>query len=134
MSGSPQGPKAGWIIWAVSFCQYLASLRWMMVADERMIATWILLAWWCSLFPWVAWIFLRLLERKTRLPLACSVTLLWVPLEHASAYLLTGFPWYYLAHTQHDSLALLQTADFAGTQFLSALVGMWNGWLADLLL
>jgi len=130
----PQGPKAGWIIWAVSFCQYLASLRWMMVADERMIATWILLAWWCSLFPWVAWIFLRLLERKTRLPLACSVPLVWVPLEHARAYLLTGFPWYYLAHTQHDSLALLQTADFAGTQFLSALVGMWNGWLADLLL
>ena len=128
----PQSPRAGWIIWAVSFCQYLASLRWMMVADERMIATWVLLAWWCSLFPWAAWKLLRVLDRKTGLPLAFMVPLVWIPLEHARAYLLTGFPWYYLAHTQHDSVALLQTADFAGTQFLSALVAMWNGWLADL--
>lgn len=128
-----QGPRAGWIIWAIAFCQFLASLRWMMVADERMIATWVLLAWWCSLFPWAAWKILLLLDRKTSLPLAFTAPLVWVPLEHARAYLLTGFPWYYLAHTQHDSLALLQTADFAGTQFLSALVAMWNGWLADLL-
>lgn len=131
---APVGRRAGWIIWVISFAQFLASLRWMMVADERMIATWILLSWWCSLFPWVAWRILRHLHGKIQdLPLAFLVPLVWVPLEHARAYLLTGFPWYYLAHTQHDSIYLLQTADFAGTQYLSLLVGMWNGWLADLL-
>lgn len=131
---APVGRRAGWIIWVISFAQFLASLRWMMVADERMIATWILLSWWCSLFPWAAWRILRHLHGKIQdLPLAFLVPLVWLPLEHARAYLLTGFPWYYLAHTQHDSISLLQTADFAGTQYLSLLVGIWNGWLADLL-
>ena len=125
--------RAGWLVWGVCFCQFLASLRWMMVADERMIATWILLAWWCSLFPWFAWRLLRLLDARTGLPLTFTVGLVWLPLEHARAYLLTGFPWYYLAHTQHDVLPLLQTADFAGTQYLSLLVAVCNGWLADLL-
>lgn len=130
---APVGNRAGWIIWSVSFAQFLASLRWMMVADERMIATWVLLSWWCSLFPWVAWRILRRFHGKIpELSLTFLAPLVWVPLEHARAYLLTGFPWYYLAHTQHDSINLLQTADFAGTQYLSLLVGMWNGWFADL--
>ena len=105
-----------------------------MVADERMIATWILLAWWCSLFPITGIHLLRLLSTHLGLPLAILAPLIWIPLEHSRAYLLTGFPWYYLAHTQHEVIPLLQTADIAGTQLLTFIVALSNGWVADLLL
>ena len=134
LSKFPLPRQAGWVIWSCCFAQYLCSLRWMMVADERMIATWILLAWWCSLFPITGIHLLRLLSTHLGLPLAILAPLIWIPLEHSRAYLLTGFPWYYLAHTQHEVIPLLQTADIAGTQLLTFIVALSNGWVADLLL
>lgn len=121
-----------WILYTGSLSLNLAQLRWMTVADERMIGTWLLLAWWCSLFPIAGYFLIRMLHFRWKAPFALSVPVVWVALEYAKSFLLTGFPWYFLAHTQHAAVPLIQSADFASTQALSFLVGMVNGWVTDL--
>lgn len=126
-----QSSRSGWILYGSILVLSLAQLRWMTVADYRMIGTWLLLGWWCSLFHWVGLKLAGVGSRKTPIPLAILVPVIWVSLEYAKAFLLTGFPWYYLAHTQHSGLALIQSADLAGTQALSFAVGMANGLVAE---
>ena len=44
-----------------------------------------------------------------------------------------GFSWYFLGHTQHDFLALIQTADLAGVYGVSFLVAAGNALLFEVL-
>jgi apolipoprotein N-acyltransferase len=59
--------------------------------------------------------------------------IVWVALEHMRAYVLTGFPWYYLAHSQHSALAVIQIADLTGSLGVSLLIALVNAWLVDVL-
>jgi len=125
---------AGWQIYFSCLALSLLQLRWMTVADFRMIGTWVLLAWWCSLFPWFGLKIIKIFSVDLSIPFAFSVPIVWVFLEYSKSFLLTGFPWYFLAHTQHSVLPLLQCADFSGTQGVSFIVGMVNGLLTDFIL
>ena len=48
------------------------------------------------------------------------------------AYFLSGFPWYYLAHSQFRHLYLIQIADFASSLGISLLIAIVNAMLVDL--
>ena len=52
--------------------------------------------------------------------------------EYLRAYFLTGFPWYYLAHSQYRYLYVIQIADVTGSLGISLLIAMVNAWLVDL--
>jgi apolipoprotein N-acyltransferase len=104
-------------------------LTWMPVADYRMYYTWAMLAVYCSLYFPVAIVLLRRLDRGTNLPLVITVPAVWVGLEFIRSFLLTGFAWYYLGHTQHDYLAMIQVADLGGAYLVSLLVAAGNAWL-----
>src|SRR5258707_14659400 len=86
---------------------FIAVLQWMRVADDRMYATWLALALYCALYFPVAIFLLRYLNQRTRLPLVLTLPLVWTALEFLRAHLISGFPWYYLAHTQHELLPLI---------------------------
>ena len=58
----------------------------------------------------------------SRLPLIVTVPAVWVGLEYFRAHFLTGFPWYFLAHTQHDFLPIIQMSDVTGAYGVSFLV------------
>jgi apolipoprotein N-acyltransferase len=112
---------------------YTAALQWMRVADGMMYATWISLALYCALyFPAAVWL-TRALERRTRLPLVVTFPAVWVALEYVRAFLLTGFPWFYLAHSQHDHLTIIQITDLGGAFAVSLLVVAVNALIFDLL-
>src|SRR3954447_19120939 len=81
---------------------FVPVLQWMRVADYRMYATWLALALYCSLYFPAALFFLRFLNQRTRLPLVITLPVVWTALEFLRAHLISGFPWYYLAHTQHE--------------------------------
>lgn len=122
-----------WILYLCILGMSFAQLRWMTVADYRMLGTWALLAWWSSLFPWLA---LRIVNRlfvNQGIPFVISVPTIWISVEYGKAFLLTGFPWYFLAHSQHDNPQFIQCADLSGTFGLSFLVGLANGCLCDLI-
>lgn len=108
------------------------ALNWMRVADYRMIATWVLLAVWSSLFLILTgYLAGRLADRYPRLGWALAFPLALIPLDWMRSMALEGFPWYYLGHTQHDWLELIQICDFAGVYALSFAVALVNGLLAD---
>lgn len=119
--------------WIGALVFYLVALQWLRVADSRMYVTWIALAIYCSLYFPVTLAILRRLDRHTPLPLALTLPAVWTMMEFARSYLLTGFAWYYLGHTQHDVLPLIQIADLGGAYGVSFLVAAVNAIVFELL-
>jgi apolipoprotein N-acyltransferase len=58
--------------WTCGLIYYYAAISWMTVADTRMIACWVLLATYCSLYFPVTVYLVRRLEQHTRLPLVVT--------------------------------------------------------------
>ncbi len=57
----------------------------------------------------------------------------WVFLEFARAYVLTGFPWLFLGHTQYHWLTLIQISDITGVYGISFLIASVNSFLTFVL-
>ncbi|OAI54841.1 hypothetical protein AYO44_03200 [Planctomycetaceae bacterium SCGC AG-212-F19] len=108
--------------WAGGLLFFFAALQWLRVADPRMYLTWIGLTVYCSLYVPLAIGLARYLDARTRWPLVITLPVLWTALEYLRAYLITGFPWYFIAHTQHDFALLLQIADTTGAYGVTFLV------------
>jgi len=51
---------------------------------------------------------------------------IWVGLEYARAYFLTGFPWNLLGVSQYTCISLIQCADWGGVYLVSYLIVMGN--------
>ena len=62
-----------------------------------------------------------------------AAPVVWVALEYVRAYAVTGFPWYYLAHSQHAVLPVIQVADLTGSLGVSFAIAVVNAWVVDLL-
>lgn len=110
-----------------------ASLQWVRLTDATAWTAWatmalIFSAWW-PLFLALA----RLSIFRLRLPLMMAAPILWVGLEHLRIYPLSGFPWYYLGHSQYRWIQLIQIADFSGALGVSFLIAMVNACVVDLL-
>ena len=104
-------------------------LSWMTYGDQGMGFAWAALALYCAAyFPVALWL-TRLLERRTTLPLVVTFPAVWVGLEFARSYLLSGFAWYYLGHSQHHWLGLIQIADLGGVYAISFLIAAANALL-----
>lgn len=108
--------------WTGGLLFFLAALQWLRVADPRMYVTWIGMAVYCSLYFPLGIALARYLDGRTRLPLVVSLPVVWTALEFLRAYLLTGFPWYFLGHSQHDFGALMQIVDLTGAYGVTFLV------------
>ena len=75
----------------------------------------------------------RFSKRRLNLPLIVTAPVFWVGLEYIRAFILTGFPWYYLAHSQYRIPHFTQIADFSGALGLSFLIALVNAYWVDLL-
>ncbi len=120
--------------------------NWLRVAHPMMAYFgWPFLAFFLSLFwPWaLSW--LRRLDALGKPPLALTLPVVWVALEYFKAHFPTGYPflkwigcfqhsgfaWYFLGHTQHANIPLLQAADLGGAYLISAAVAAVNGAIYD---
>jgi apolipoprotein N-acyltransferase len=117
--------------WACGLFFFWPALQWMRVADYRMYFTWGLLATYCSLFIPLTLCLIRLLDRRTRLPFVVAVPVAWTAVEFFRSFFITGFPWYLLAHTQHDYLRIIQFSDVTGAWGVSFLVVAVNAFLCE---
>lgn len=107
------------------------TLVWIREIDPDAWLGWVCMAgflslWWPG-FLWLA----RNAHRSARLPLVLAAPVAWVGLEYVRAHLLTGFPWYYLAHTQYRRLPLIQISDLTGAWGLSFLIAAVNALIAQ---
>jgi apolipoprotein N-acyltransferase len=135
LARSPARPRTVYLCaWAGGLVFYWPALQWMRVADYRMYFTWAGLATYCSVFFPVALWLIRFLGRRTRLPFVLAVPVVWTALEFFRSFVMTGFPWYLLAHTQHDWLPVIQVADLTGAWGVSFLVAAVNALVCEAVL
>lgn len=110
----------------------LMTLQWMRLGDSSMYFAWAALAFYVGLyFPLFVGLS-RVAVHRAKVPLLVAAPLVWVGLEYARAYIMTGFSWYYLGHTQHQWITLLQISDLVGAYGVSFLVMMGNASIAEL--
>lgn len=143
--GNPRRYMAAWL--GGLLFGALAS-NWLRHADPMMMYfAWPGVTLFLSLFwPLAVWL-LRGLDRLGRPPLALTFPVVWVALEYFKAHFPTGYPfmewlhlyqpsgfaWYFLGHTQHANMFMLQAADLGGVYLISAAVAAANGAVHDVL-
>jgi apolipoprotein N-acyltransferase len=119
--------------WGGGLVFWLLSVQWIRLTDPSAWLAWLAMALIFSLW-WPAFVAMaRLAIFRLDLPLMIAAPVLWVGMEYVRAHLLTGFPWYYLGHSQYRFLMLIQIADTTSALGISFLVAMINAWIVDLL-
>jgi apolipoprotein N-acyltransferase len=73
------------------------------------------------------------LEGRLSIPVYVTAPVIWVLLEYLRGIALTGFPWSFLAHSQHNFPAFIQVASITGSYFISYLLVSVNCMLFCLL-
>ncbi|HYQ48280.1 MAG TPA: apolipoprotein N-acyltransferase, partial [Thermodesulfovibrionales bacterium] len=139
----PKGPKEAFRAgFAFGMVYFFGTLYWIYhsmtyyggVSFTASICLVLVLCAYLSLYPaFFALLFARI-YRSTKLPALLIAPVLWVTLEFARSYVLTGFPWASIGYSQYRLLPLIQIADISGIYGVSFLVLAVNGALTDLLL
>jgi apolipoprotein N-acyltransferase len=119
--------------WAGGLVFWLLSVEWIRLTDPTAWLAWLAMAlifslWWPSFLALA-----RLAVFRLDLPLMIAAPILWVGMEYIRAHVLTGFPWYYVGHSQYRFLTLIQIADTTSALGVSLLVAVINAWIVDLL-
>jgi apolipoprotein N-acyltransferase len=129
------GPRAKTYLaaWAGGLVFWLLALEWVRMCDASAWIGWLLMAlvfslWWPGFLALTRFALFRL-----QLPLLLVAPIIWVGGEFLRAYILSGFPWYYLAHSQFRHVYLIQVADLTGSLGISFLIAVFNALVVDLL-
>ncbi len=119
------------------------SLLWATVGGTLFWAANLYWLWWITLIGYAAllvyltayWLVAGVVVRgavRRGLPVWLVLPVVWVALEYARAYVISGFPWFFLAHSQYAQTRLIQITDTLGQYGVSFFVAMVNGLLIDL--
>jgi len=126
-----QAPRVYFYSYMLGLVSFLINMRWMYVATG-----WGYLAlslYQAAYFPLVACP-VRHAVRRRHWPLAVAFPLIWTGSEMLRAVVVSGFPWFYLAHSQSGVLTLIQISDLVGAYGVSFVVAAVNGVIADVIL
>lgn len=120
-------------IYSSGFLFTLSAFQWMRLGDPSMYVAWVALAIYVACYFPVFVLLTRTAVHRFHIPLPAAAPVVWVGLEYMRAYLLTGFSWYYIGHTQYRWIELIQISDITGAYGVSFLVVMLAACFADLL-
>ena len=112
-----------WMSLLSGFLYYLPSVQWIRYVS---IPAWIGLAFYVALYVPLFSLLARLLIPRMGLRFYLGVPFVLVACERMKEWVITGFPWFELGHTQHARLWLLQSVDLTGALGLSWLVAFSN--------
>ncbi len=119
-------------IYFAGFAFWLATLQWMRLGDPTMYIAWtafsVYLAVYFPLFVGLT----RVAVWRLKLPLLLAAPVIWTGLEYVRAYVMSGFSWYQLGHTQFAWLELIQLSDLVGAYGVSFLVAMSSAAFVEL--
>ena len=76
---------------------------------------------------------IRHVVRRRGWPLAVAFPLMWVGVEYVRGLLLSGFPWFFLAHSHHQILSMIQISDLVGAYGVTFVLAAVNGAIADVI-
>jgi len=86
----------------------------------------LLLAGYCALYVGLFTAVITLIPDRRGLTRTWTAPALWVSLEWARTYLLSGFPWALLGYSQYHNLTVIQIADITGVYGVSFLLVLAN--------
>ncbi len=110
---------------------YLINLIWLWpVTGPGMIALCFYLA---MYFPLCGYLLHRIYHYRLW-SFTIVLPIIWVGQEMLRSWVMTGFPWFYLSHSQHEHTTLIQISDLFGAYGLTFLIAMANGFFCDILL
>jgi apolipoprotein N-acyltransferase len=69
---------------------------------------------------------ISMMDKRMSIPIYLSAPIVWALLEYLRGIALTGFPWSFLAHSQHNFLTFIQISSITGTYFISFLIAAIN--------
>jgi apolipoprotein N-acyltransferase len=129
------------VAWAApgraALCSYIGGLAFFLSAMYWLcyvaLPGWIALSLYCALYWLAAALVIGWLWRRG-CPLTLSAPLVVTSLEFVRDGFLTGFSFFFLGHTQHAYLPVIQIADVTGAYGVSFLIVAVNGCLADIAL
>lgn len=114
-------------------CFWIPALQWMRLGHPTMYIAWMALAGYLACYtPAFLWMS-RVAVHRLRLPLALAAPLVWTGLELLRGHLFTGFGWYYLGHTQHRWIELIQMSDITGAYGVSFAVACVAACVSELI-
>ena len=117
------------VTWCVSFVWALATLQWMRLGHPAMFPALAALAFYVALYiPAFVWIGRRCVVQG--MPVWLAVPIVWTSLEYIRSWLITGFAWYFLAHSQYRWSVLIQICDITGVYGLTFVVALVSGAIA----
>jgi len=130
IGGASHAPRVYFYSYLLGLVFFLINMRWLYAATGLgYIALSVYLA---VYFPFVASP-LRHVVRRRRWPLALAVPFVWTGCEILRAVVLSGFPWFFLSHSVHRVLTLIQVSDLVGAYGVTFMLGAVNGAVADLI-
>ncbi|MCF6154090.1 MAG: apolipoprotein N-acyltransferase [Candidatus Brocadia sp.] len=98
------------------------------------IIAWILLSLYCSAY-FLAFAFCtRFIVFRLKYPIVIVAPGIWIALEFIRSFLLSGFPWFFIGHTQYQYLPVIQVADITGVYGISFIIVMVNAAIVDLII
>jgi apolipoprotein N-acyltransferase len=107
----------------LGFIWGICTLQWMRLGHPAMYGALAALAFWLALFfPCFLWSSRRLV--RVGCPVWLAVPLTWTALEYCRSFLLTGFAWYFLGHSQYLWPEMIQIADITGVYGVSFLLAL----------
>src|SRR4030042_4341461 len=126
--------KLGFLAGIIAF---LGILYWIIVAvhtygNVPLIASGlilVLLVAYLSLFTGVFAFLTRFIQNRSGLQTFLFTPIFWVTLEYLRSFVLTGFPWANLGHTQYLNPPFIQMADLTGVYGLSFVILLVNATL-----
>jgi len=95
---------------------------------------WILLSLYCAAYFLCFAFCSRFTIFRLKLPLVVIAPFTWVALEYIRSFFLSGFPWFFMGHTQYQYLPIIQVSDITGVYGVSFIIIMANAGIADLIL
>jgi len=118
--------------WLGGLAFWIPAIQWVRHADSSAVLAWLVMALIFS-FWWPGFVLItRVAVFRLRVPLILAAPIIWVGLEYSRAFILSGFPWYHLAHSQYRISYLIQIADVTGSLGLSLLIASVNALIVDL--
>ena len=94
---------------------------------------WILLSLYCAAYFLCFAFCSRFIIFRLKLPLVVVAPFTWVALEYIRSFFLSGFPWFFIGHTQYQFLPIIQVSDITGVYGVSFIIVMVNAGIADLI-
>ncbi|NOZ21261.1 MAG: apolipoprotein N-acyltransferase [Planctomycetes bacterium] len=119
-----------WASWLIGLLFFFINVSWLRYVTYP---AWFALALYLSLFFPVFGVTTRFMVRRSCLPLTVAAPVAWVGQEYLRSFMLTGFPWFFLGHTQYRNLIAIQLADLTGVYGISFILVTVNACIADVL-